>query len=786
MKIATKSKASSVLNVLGMTIAFAAFYVIMSQVMFDLRYNSCIDNASDKYIVTVSWGEDWVESVPTGITARAINEIPGAEVGFLDLNRRNIFAHSSADADSREFKLNVHEFSKSAADIMDVKMITGVFPENSDGAIVSEKAAETMSVNIGDVIYIPTRNTQKREAFTVSGIYKNYPQNSDLANCDIIVNAEKQIMNTADNSFNYSAVVRFAHKDDQHKFNELFAKYYREFVEELVVKYNKEHEENLDESFVEKQSKTSKLVALTNIHFAQTKYSSKEKASYVSVLTMMAIALLIIGIAFINFVNFFVALIPEKMRSVNIRKVFGASRSILIWQFIKEALVYVGIAVALACLMVLVVKRTAINNLVEGGVGLSDNYQALICLVGVSVVLAVMSALFPALKVTKVNAAIGVKSGYSRSGSGRLLRKTLITLQLCCAAAMMTITAVFYLQYKHMTNVELGINKENLYATEIPYWQADVKSTIEGIAGVKAVTASASLITGETNSRQNLSSEELSVDLLLRYVLPNYLKVMEVPMIYGENFSEDATSESEELILDAEATDITTMDGLEKLLEENSDYILLGLCQNTNLKPIDELPSNSISAYCNMGYDYEYYATLIFRTEAGADQAEVIRQVTEAVREYYHMENTPNAWTVDKEIEHRYKKFKTNSFIVGLFSLIAIVIALMGVFGIVLFETEHRRHETAVRKVLGANGNDIIRLFCKQYLGTALAACVIATPIVIVVCRRYLEQFSSKIDLSWWIFAAAYIIIVLLTLGIVAIQTIKASKENPVNNLKSE
>lgn len=782
-----KSKASSVLNILGMTIAFTAFYVIMTQVMFDLRYNSCIENADEKYMIAVSWeGDEWVGYVPTGLTSRAINEIPGAEIGFFNRDPSTTIAYSGADIDSREYKLNVHEFSKTAAALMNVKMITGSFPENNDGAIISEKAAETMGVNIGDNIFIQNKGTQKRDPYTVNGIYKVYAKNSDLADCNIILNAEKQIMNTADNNFNYSAVVRFAHSDDQYKFNELFAQYYREFIEDLVAQYNKANENTLDENFIQQQLRTSKLIPLTDTHFTPTKYSKKKETTYANVLTMIGIALLIIGIAFINFVNFFIALIPEKMRAVNIRKVFGASRGILIWQFVKEALIYVGIAIVLACLLLLVITRTTINSLVESGVDLSDNYHAMLCLVGVSIVLAVIAALFPALKVTKVNAAIGVKSGYSRSAAGRLLRKTLIATQLSCATAMMVISSVFFLQYKHMTNVELGINKDNLYATEIPYWQADIKSTIERIAGVKAVTASACLMTGNSNSNQHLSSEGLSVDLRLRYVLPNYLKVMEIPMIYGKEFKEDVPPEKGEIILEATATDIASIDKLEKLLEVYSDFSFTGLCQNTNLKPIDELPSNEISAYSNMGYDYKNYTILIFRIEEGVDNSDVIRQVAKALCEYYHLENTPNVWTVDNELEHRYKRFKTNSLIIGLFSLVAIVIALMGVFGIVLFETEHRRHETAVRKVLGANGNDIVKLFCKQYLGIVLAACAIATPIAIVVCQRYLEQFSSKIDLSWWIFAASYLIIVLLTLGIVALQTAKASRENPVNNLKSE
>ena len=118
--------------------------------------------------------------------------------------------------------------------------------------------------------------------------------------------------------------------------------------------------------------------------------------------------------------------------------------------------------------------------------------------------------------------------------------------------------------------------------------------------------------------------------------------------------------------------------------------------------------------------------------------------------------------------------------------LVAIIIALMGVFGIVLFETEHRRHETAVRKVLGAEGNDIVSLFCKQYILTVIIACAMATPIAMTVPRQWLEQFTTQVEVSPWLYIAAFAVVAVLTLGIIVIRTISAAKENPVNNLKSE
>lgn len=202
--------------------------------------------------------------------------------------------------------------------------------------------------------------------------------------------------------------------------------------------------------------------------------------------------------------------------------------------------------------------------------------------------------------------------------------------------------------------------------------------------------------------------------------------------------------------------------------------------------PATDKTNDGIEAYINVGYDGSGLTYLIFRTEKGVDTKNIIRQVVDAVCAEYDLYEAPDVRSVDDELAERYEKFRTQSVIIGMFSLIAIIIALMGVFGIVLFETEHRRHETAVRKVLGAESNDIVGLFCRQYVLTVAVACLLSTPVAIIVTRRWLQQFTTQIHVSPLIYIASFVIVAVLTLGIIAIRTASASKENPVNNLKSE
>ena len=778
----SKTKASPILNILGMTIAFAAFYVIMSQVMYDVTYNSSIKDADKKYMVCTLFQDGWISRSPIQASIKAADAVPGAKIGCFNLlEQGNKVYGGKGGTDLCHF--SYHYFTHQAAEILGLEFTAGKYPEADGDVAISDKVAETMSVAPGDMIYVYDDYEQRKVALTITGVFKSYPANSDLEECDVLINEEEEIHSTTDNNFNYNSVVSLANADDAEKFLDILRKNVYESLKTRVAQYNKQFGTSYGEDFIQEHMQEFKLVPLSDLHFSDVRDDVKTRASRSTVLEMIGIALLIVIIAFINFVNFFVALVPEKMRSVNIRKVFGASRASLIWEFIKEALIYVGVAIVLACILILAISKSSINGLTDGSINFDENLLTFGVLIFVSVLFAVLSALFPALYVTRVDAAMGVKSGFSRSRAGMMLRKVLITLQLAAAVAMMIISAVFFMQYRHMTSQQLGFDKDGLYVADIPYYRSDIKSRVESMSGVKSVTASSSPATGNAGMTHAVAQDGISLTLKVRKVLPNYLDVVGIPFIDGEGFTDTNVWA---LIVEEAMKDFGDDEKLQKLISTTNNYKLAGFCKNTNSKPATDKTENGIEAYTNVGNDYQYLWYLIVRTEPNVDSKALIAQLKQTIVNVYDLDEEMDAWTVDTEMENRYARFMRQSMIFGLFSLIAIIIALMGVFGIVLFETEHRRHETAVRKVLGADGCDIVSLFCKQYAWTVAVACIMATPVALQVTRRWLQQFTTQVHVSPLVYVAAFAIVAVLTLGIIAIRTASASKENPVNNLKSE
>ena len=782
MKQLTKTKASSILNVVGMTIAFTAFYVIMSQVMYDVTYNRSIKDADKKYMVCTLFQDGWISRSPIQASIKAADAVPGAKIGCFNLlEQGNKVYGGKGGTDLYHF--SYHYFTHQAAEILGLEFTAGKYPEADGDVAISDKVAETMSVAPGDMIYVFDSFEQKKTSHTVTGIFKSYPTNSDLDECDVLINEEDVILSQTDNNYNFNGVVSLVNADDAEKFLNILSKNAYESMKSRVAEYNQKFGTNYGEDFIQQHMNEFKLVPLSDLHFSDVHDDVKTRASRSTVYEMIGIALLIVIISFINFVNFFVALVPEKMRSVNIRKVFGASRSSLIWEFVKEALIYVGVAIALACVLILAISKSSVNDLTDGGIGFDQNLLTFGVLIFVSVVFAIFSALFPALYVTRVDAAMGVKSGFSRSHAGLVLRKTLITFQLAAAVAMMIISGVFYMQYRHITTQQLGFDKENLYVADLPYYKPEIKSRVEGITGVKAVTASNNHVTGNAGMTHAVAMDGISLTLKVRKVLPNYLDVVGIPLIAGEGFTDSNVGA---LIVEDAMKDFGDEQKIQELIKTANDYKLAGFCVNTNSKPATDKTENGIEAYTNVGNDYQYLWFLIVRSEPNVDSKAFITQLKQAVVEEYQLDEEINAFPVDTELEERYARFMRQSQTFGLFSLVAIIIALMGVFGIVLFETEHRKHETAVRKVLGAEGNDIVSLFCKQYVATVIIACLLATPVAIYVTREWLQQFTTQVHVSPLIYIASFAIVAVLTLGIIAIRTASASKENPVNNLKSE
>ena len=177
-------------------------------------------------------------------------------------------------------------------------------------------------------------------------------------------------------------------------------------------------------------------------------------------------------------------------------------------------------------------------------------------------------------------------------------------------------------------------------------------------------------------------------------------------------------------------------------------------------------------------------STFYVKLREGADVKAFTNYIKDMVQEFAPGADDPDVEFFNDKVEHLYNSTKKATVTIGLFALLAVVIALMGVFGIVMFETQHRRSEIAIRKVYGAERGQLVGLLNNQYIGLVLVSFVVASPVAWWIVQRWLEQFANRIPMPWWVFVASLFVVLAVTVALVTLRSWKAAGENPAEVVK--
>lgn len=556
------------------------------------------------------------------------------------------------------------------------------------------------------------------------------------------------------NSWNYRVIVRLADESSEEKFIEMFQKQYYEWcivqTREYVEQYGTDEEKASLEEELEKmkENNTGKVegdmaLEIRLISFDELYYDTEVSGNSMSqTLVMIAIALVIVIVAFINFVNFFMALVPVRMKSVNISKVFGAGLGTLRWNFIFEAIGFVLIALMFALYIVFALKDSFISNYVTCSLALSENIITIIIVLIVAILIAVVAAIYPAFYITKFNASIAVKGGFASSKSGQILRSVLISIQYVVSIVLIIVTAVFFLQYRYMIKFDLGVDKENVitFKSDIPAHQGETLiQKLESHSSVKEVTASLSSFFGDYSSINGriIGDESYLINVwYVRYNLPEFFKMS---ILDGEglrNVNKDVLINSY----------VNKGVGLKIGDFIDEGYEIKGIVDNVYNLSLKDGHVNS-AYYCSDSYNCFY-----IRTHENTDIEALGNYIKKSVKEVAPNAYEPDVEFLDDNLKRIYGDVKKQTVLIGSFALIAILISLMGVFGIVLFETQHRRREIAIRKVYGATTENVVAMFVKRYALIVAMCFVVAAPFAWFISSRWLEQFANRIVMPLWVY----------------------------------
>ena len=795
-------KISSLLNVIGLTLAFTAFYVIMTQVWWELGYNRSLHEADRIYLVE---NEDWYEPgkwsswLNRPVPERVIASTAGVEVGgcmWGGFGSGTCWTSNEPSFGYNKFSASCGSVSLPFLDVFAFRSVEGDVHDlgKPKSVIVSREAAERMRVGVGSLIWVDTDEPQPDGAMEVVAVFEDFPDNSLLGECEVVKNlGETNLYTTSEWSFNY--FVKFRPGADPDEFARQWTNVNQEMQCEAAEKRAAAGDAADDD---ESGIYGVRLSPVSELYFESDSQAPCRQGSVVTTYTLLGIAVLVIVLAFINFVNFFFALVPVRIRTVNTFKVFGAPASSLRFNFVFEAFGLVLIALLAAWYVSFALQGTEFASYISASLALSQNLEVVGLVAVVAFVMALAASLYPAWYITSFAPALVVKGSFGGTRSGRRLRTLLLGVQFFISIGLIIATSFIRLQHDYMMHYDMGFDKENLLAVRLSERGAAsydaLRQKLLSDPQVKDVTGATSRLVSVGRMGWGREFKGRQVAFQSYVVQPDFLRVMGIPITDGRDFLEsDFDKELGTMIFNEAARREFEMQVGDRINGFVSpDEQIVGFCADFNFKPLQY----GVSPFCfyllpkNIQQDnYWHLPHVVYvRMTPGADIAAVTAHIRRCIAEV-DLRTEPGDIVVrvfDEELGLEYDNERKLTAIVGLFALLAVVIALMGVFGLVLFETQHRRREIAVRRVMGASRGEILAMFNRRYVMLVAVCFVLAVPVSIWAVRHWLAGFAYAVPLYWWVFALALAGVLAVTALTVTVRSWRAVNENPAESVKSE
>ena len=518
-------------------------------------------------------------------------------------------------------------------------------------------------------------------------------------------------------------------------------------------------------------------------------YASGGRIEYVRLLGIVAVFLLLI--ASINFMNLATARSVKRAREVGVRKVVGANRSSLIGQFMGEAMLLTTLALGLA--LVLVGTLLPVFNQLTGK-QLSLPFgqrQTWAVLLGLLVVMGGLAGSYPALFLSSLSPVRVLKGTGLRFGAGaKLFRRGLVVFQFMMSMLLIVGTMVVYQQLQYIQTKNIGYDRENLIRLpgegELIRKYPLFKQELLRMPGIQHITHSSLHPLGNGNTTEGVSwpgkDPNSTISFNQASIGYDFSKVLKISVIQGRDFSPAfGTDSTNYLINQAAAKRIGYTEPVGKPLTfwDKSGKIV-GLIEDFHFNSLHK----PITPLILRLEENNNYNNILIRTQAGQT-----KQALTSIETLYRRMNPkfPFSYSfIDSEYEKIYRSETVIGTLATIFAGLAIFIACLGLFGLATFTAEQRTKEIGVRKVLGASVLSIVALLSKDFLKLVLIAIVIASPVAYYAMHRWLQDFAYKINIEWWVFALAGLLAVGIALLTVSFQSIRAALMNPVKSLRSE
>ena len=804
-----KNKIFSMINVLGLSLGMAACLLILQYVNFELSYDHFNKNATDIYRVVNDRYQNNKLIQHGTITYSAVSKAMKDDypevlnyARVLPSGDQIITYNDKKIPKERSFAVDNSFFSMFSYPLLAGDREAALKEPNT--VIISETLARKIfdvhNSNFDPYVGKLIKVSQDTFPSKIIGIIKDVPENS-LLQFDMLLSYQTII-----HSYGYKqAEYDFTDSDFWHYIQLKPGTDYKAFDAKLAAFSQRHFQGNKISGSVEKFY----LQPLLNAHlYSDTEYEIGSTGSATVVWGLLLIALFIIGIAWINYINLATARSIERAKEVGIRKVTGATKGQLIRQFLTESLIINIIALAIALVMVTLVQ-SVFNELVQHQLSFSylfkkglGGYVISIGLILVILTGVFISGFYPAFVLSAFKPILVLKGKYSSSKKGALLRKGLVIGQFAITVVLITGSFVVYKQIKYMSGQKLGVNIDQLLVANGPVFVPrdtafvtranSFVAELDQIPGVKNAATSFWVPGNEMGRNFGVRSTDgdPNTHFTVRFdgVSHDYIKTYGMQLLAGRDFTATDYSSSfdklHNVILNQNAI---------KALGFSSPQAAIGRTILNGTKKWDIV--GVIADFHQKSLRYPIEPTILEpilniqnQISIKIDPKNVAATVAAVKTKYlaFFPGNIFDYSFLDEQFNAQYKNDELFGKAFSIFGGFAIFIACLGLLGLSLFATIQRTKEIGVRKVLGASVSNIVLLLSKDFIKLVIIAIVIATPVAWYILHNWLQDFAYRITISWWIFGLAGIVAIAVALATISFQAIRAAGTNPVKSLRSE
>jgi putative ABC transport system permease protein len=794
-----KNKTFSIINILGLAIGLCCFLLIALWVMDELSFDNYNKKADRIYRINSDirfGGSDLKLPVSSDMMGQVLKkDYPQVEQYTRMYAQGGLLVKKDGQYISEQ---NLVWADSTLFDVFTLPALSGdtkTALNEPNAVVITESTAKKYFNTVDAIGKVLETNDEGGTNYKVTAVIKNIPHNSHF-HLNMIFSMDNVKYNWGNFlSHNFFTYLVLKENVNYKEFEKNFKQYIDKYVMPQAAQYMQI--KTIDEFEKAGNKVVYSLTPLRQIHFQSDRnFDLSPPGSLQYVYIFSAVALFILLIACINFMNLTTARSSNRAREVGIRKVLGTGRKNLMTQFLTESTLMVFISLIIAIGLATAVLPL-FNNISTKSMAMGNLFSPIILplLIALPFAVGLIAGSYPAFYLSAFKPILVLKGNLSGKKRGGL-RSSLVVFQFAISIILIIGTIIIYGQLNYIQHKNLGFNKDQVLIINNAYTlrkNADAyKTEMLRQAGVINGTLTGFLPVNSSRNDYGLSPEPVmtaknGVDMQVWEVDENYINTMGMQIKNGRNFSPEFKTDSSAILLNESAVKIFGFGNnpVEKKLyykdDQNNKLAVLNVIGTVKDFHFATLRENIGPLGLRLGHNI----TNVSFKVAAANIPAILKTAEEKWKEL--APGMPFSYQfMNEAFDAMYRSEQRVGKIALIFSVLAIFIACLGLFGLATFIAEQRTKEIGIRKVLGASVRVIVQLLSKDFLKLVIIAFVVAVPVSWYFMHKWLQDFAYRITINWWVFLIAGIAAMLIAVFTISFQAVRAALNNPVNNLRTE